>query len=510
MNRILSLLFFLLSAVATFAALICHPDYGNRWLHEQPLNYADVAQGGLIVSCVVAGIALTAGMLLRRRTYRPHTINILLLAGIVGFIVVADRLVLFAVGLPYWVPDPDVFYRHRPNTLRTWDASFTSGDRDPRYSDVMLSFNQFGHHDDNFPEQKPSGQLRGLFLGDSVAMGQGVDKSLTFANQLENGLIHFATSHTSYQMINTGVQGYNTQQELQVFRQSLRFHPDFVVIAYCHNDIVPPSMTTPHGLISRLAGVQTNHYLARLLINETGFGRLIQRMRLDSNASEINDGTIDIADMAATPPTDSRYSEAWTLTKSHLSQIYALALEGDIHPILLILPDKAILHHPERHHPITELSRHAQDHGIDVLSMGPIFERNIDDDIAQEAPRPPQTAEELAAVRSIITHRYLFDNTHLTPEGHRLIADTLALYFNDVGIATLRVPAYKTAQATAYQLRDQRHYVPASLLDIREIVLGLRGLGAETPAKAVCRQAQNRYRSDPKMLKQLQKLCRAE
>ena len=46
--------------------------------------------------------------------------------------------------------------------------------------------------------RKLPGELRGLFLGDSVAMGEGVDKSRTFVNQLEAALTQYATSHREY------------------------------------------------------------------------------------------------------------------------------------------------------------------------------------------------------------------------------------------------------------------------------------------------------------------------
>ena len=84
--------------------------------------------------------------------------------------------------------------------------------------------------------------------------------------------------------------------------------------------------------------------------------------------------------------------------------------------------------------------------------------------------------------------------------------------FDDVGIATLDVAAYRTAQARAYQLRAQRYYIrpAASLPALRETVLGLRGLGVEATAQAVCEQAQNRYRSDAEMTKEMRKLCGSE
>lgn len=189
-----------------------------------------------------------------------------------------------------------------------------------------------------------------------------------------------------------------------------------------------------------------------------------------------------------------------------------MAFERGIRPLLLILPDKTILHHPERHHPVTTLLQHARDNGVDALPLGTLFERYIDSDIAEEVIRPPQSTEELAAVRSMITYRYLFDGYHLTSEGHRLIAKALALYLDEVGIVDLNVKAYGAAQAQTYQTRDQGYYIrpTASMASLRETILGLQALGVETAQRAVCRKAQTYYRTAPEILAQLEELCGME
>ena len=52
----------------------------------------------------------------------------------------------------------------------------------------IITINEHGFHDTEFPREKPPGQLRGLMLGDSVTMGYGVTYAETFSAKLEEML----------------------------------------------------------------------------------------------------------------------------------------------------------------------------------------------------------------------------------------------------------------------------------------------------------------------------------
>ncbi len=121
-------------------------------------------------------------------------------------------MVLAFVGLPHRVADSDLYNRHRPYAIRTWERSAALID-DLSYRGKILRINRYGHHDDDFAHTKPDNQLRGLLIGDSITMGQQVETSESFANQLEKLLAEYDPNTRTYQIINTGVQGYNTSQE---------------------------------------------------------------------------------------------------------------------------------------------------------------------------------------------------------------------------------------------------------------------------------------------------------
>ena len=157
--------------------------------------------------------------------------------------------------------------------MRTW------GD-DPRVRGKVIRINPYGFHDDSFPRQKPKGEFRGLFLGDSITMGHRVRASETFANQLEGLLEEHDTRHRSHQMINAGVQGYSTYQELRILEESMVFAPDFIFIGFCMNDVTMPFEMDRDlggtGVFGNHTGqvTQLSNPLLGYLLNETGYGRL--------------------------------------------------------------------------------------------------------------------------------------------------------------------------------------------------------------------------------------------
>jgi hypothetical protein len=71
---------------------------------------------------------------------------------------------------------------------------------------------------------------------DSYTLGVGVEFDDIFSKRLERRL----NGRGPYEVINFGVNGYNTAQELATFREvAAAFHPDLVIVAYVLNDADP-------------------------------------------------------------------------------------------------------------------------------------------------------------------------------------------------------------------------------------------------------------------------------
>jgi hypothetical protein len=79
---------------------------------------------------------------------------------------------------------------------------------------------------------KREGEKRIVIIGDSFTDGSEVDDTETFSWRIEDCL-------QGVQVINLGVYGYSTAQELLVFeRLGMRYHPDLVVLVTVSNDFV--------------------------------------------------------------------------------------------------------------------------------------------------------------------------------------------------------------------------------------------------------------------------------
>jgi lysophospholipase L1-like esterase len=118
--------------------------------------------------------------------------------------------------------DEDLVFRHKAS----WEK---------RYGDVLVTYNERGLRDRPILP-KVKGEYRILALGDSVTFGWGVDQDKTFAARLEPLLQGHL--HRPVRVINSGVGGYNTVQEVTYFKwEGITLQPDMVMLTYVTNDI---------------------------------------------------------------------------------------------------------------------------------------------------------------------------------------------------------------------------------------------------------------------------------
>ncbi|MCA9217998.1 MAG: SGNH/GDSL hydrolase family protein [Planctomycetales bacterium] len=110
-----------------------------------------------------------------------------------------------------------------------------------------LTTNSKNLRDREYEFQKPAGAKRILVLGDSFAWGYGVANRDIFTEVLE---ARFARDQTPYEVINTGVSGWGTDQEFLYFAdEGVKYSPDVVVLAfYLGNDPVNCSGSIQYGL----------------------------------------------------------------------------------------------------------------------------------------------------------------------------------------------------------------------------------------------------------------------
>lgn len=130
-----------------------------------------------------------------------------------------------------FVPDPELFWRLRPNMRQ---RRFT-GRIGKHPFDFECSTNALGlRHREYSP--KPPSVRRILAVGDSATFGLGVEDAASWPAQLERQW-NEGLPGAPLEVINAGVPGYTAYQGLRfVEREAERWQPDIVVVAFWAND----------------------------------------------------------------------------------------------------------------------------------------------------------------------------------------------------------------------------------------------------------------------------------
>lgn len=324
--------------------------------------------------------------------------NFLTLIVTILILISLDRLLLFYFGLPLWEWDEKLHYRHRPNAVRYWSNN----------KNRPIKINEYGHHDHSFPLKKKKNELRILNLGDSITMGHGISRDETYSQYMEKELSGLLKNYDKVEVINAGVQGYSTFQELEVLKRSLIFEPDLVTIGFCLNDVTEPFVVNKNlggvGLDYHKVTQAPNKYLSYIL-NETGFGRLIQEIRiktLDAKQEKLNE-LYDVKKMLKSQ-NDSTYQAQWHFTLNELEKIYSLCQEKNIKVVLLIFPYTFQFNNHELKWAQTKLIDHADKNNVRYVNFLEIFEREINS-------------------QPDLLNQYFLDEDHFTPAGHKVVAN---------------------------------------------------------------------------------------
>jgi lysophospholipase L1-like esterase len=122
----------------------------------------------------------------------------------------------------FWQHDPVYGWSHRPGQ----EGRFASWG-----FDTGVRINSHGFRGPETRFDKPPGHHRVVVLGDSFVWGFGVEEADTFPALLQAAL------GAGSEVLNLGVSGYSTDQELLVYRNvGRRYQPDVVVLVVASND----------------------------------------------------------------------------------------------------------------------------------------------------------------------------------------------------------------------------------------------------------------------------------
>lgn len=162
---------------------------------------------------------------------KPSRANILVLIASIFIVVGAAEIIMrFAWEMGGWVKRP--IYRKSHNPYLRYELI-------PKAESGYVSINSDGFRGPECPVSKPNNAFRIIMLGDSETLSIMLPGSDTLASQLEN-LLNRNTSSLHYEILNFGVEGYNTFQELEQLKtKGLKYKPGLIILNYVLNDPEP-------------------------------------------------------------------------------------------------------------------------------------------------------------------------------------------------------------------------------------------------------------------------------
>lgn len=150
-------------------------------------------------------------------------------------------------------PSNDVIYDLRPNIEVTFQRAH-------------VTTNSCGMRSPERPFSKTPHTYRIALLGDSFAFGWGVEQKESFAQRLEDNLNQIYEGKWHIEVLNFGVPGYSTFQEVyQFLDKGAEFQPDAIVVFFIQNDFGPPFFIRNIGAQSLVPSSQIAQIAMKLL-----------------------------------------------------------------------------------------------------------------------------------------------------------------------------------------------------------------------------------------------------
>jgi len=167
---------------------------------------------------------------------RSVAVNLALLCASFVFIVVALEVFLRVANIqPMSVRDVHI---HRPSAIDGLVYEFIPGLKTKGFGRETITINSLG-----FRSPELTGKPVLAVVGDSYASGYGVEDDETNPAVLQ-------ASFPSYDVLNTGVNGYNIEQETLLYKARIApLHPKLVIVEFVWNDMDPKGHFDPDGIV---------------------------------------------------------------------------------------------------------------------------------------------------------------------------------------------------------------------------------------------------------------------
>lgn len=193
--------------------------------------------------------------------------------------------------------------------------------------DIPMKINSRKLRDREYSQKKQEGVFRIVCLGDSVTLGWGVRLEDTFVKKLE-GLLNDTSSMSKFEVINAGVGGYNTVQEVSFFRSEVQQlgEIDLVLLFFTVNDAqnrlepFPAPRAEPKDRIRNVSHV-FREILNRILPTISGIIEYLTYPKVDYQSDYL-------------PPND----EGWKRSKEALRSLKNLCRKNGTKLVVFMIP----------------------------------------------------------------------------------------------------------------------------------------------------------------------------
>ena len=207
-----------------------------------------------------------------------------------------------------------------------------------------MQVNSEGLRDRQHTKAKPPNTLRVAVLGDSFTEAIHVPVEQTFWSKLERklGNCPAVKGRKNVEVINFGVQGYSTAQELIMLRKKVwDYSPDIVILAFfIGNDVINNSpkleydryrpffayddsgKLVPDMSFRNLAPIDRNERgvsfvdrMPSLIVNNSRILQVIKKVDLNRQQRELSEDFTSLSTQNFKEPQDAAWQEAWRVTE---------------------------------------------------------------------------------------------------------------------------------------------------------------------------------------------------
>jgi hypothetical protein len=264
--------------------------------------------------------------------------------------------------------------------------------------------------------EKPADVFRIAILGDSYAEALQVPVESAFWAVMEQTLSGLVRGPGKIEVINFGVSGYNTAQELLTLRDRVwQYNPDFVVLEFCSNDVkensshfnadpLTPYFVYQNGRLTLDSSFRESasykfkqQWYGQVLYRVINFSRVLQvvnhaKRSLARRAHQLDQPIVDKRIIPTDgslfrAPDDEQHAVAWRVTEDLTVKVRDEVVSRDV-GFLVVSVSSPIQAHPDpsvreaslkiaqgQHlfYPDDRLAALGREHGFAVLTLGRPF-----------------------------------------------------------------------------------------------------------------------------------------